>query len=213
MIEVERSYAVSVIGGGWSFGVVDHRKVPGVVIAVNDALLYLRRSIDHVVSMDRLWTEGRQANLEARRLPTWLRNGTTKNVRWDPASEPDKWVRMYGCDHESAIFSEDPARLNGRNSGACALNLAWLMQPAELFLFGFDMCLGPNKVAHWYPQYPWTASPKGGTGARSYQAWAEDFEIYKVAFEKHRTNVFNVSPSSAITAFHKVSAEDIGCRL
>lgn len=205
-----RADVLSVIGGGWSFGEVDHRKVPGTVIAVNDTLLHFRSQIGYVVSMDRLWTENRWESMKARCVTAYLRRSSLKKITVGEMWLP--WLHTFECDRMSTTFSNTHTQLNGRNSGACALNLAYTLRPTELYLFGFDMCRDAENKAYWYPGYEWTGKgDKGGTGQRTYEAWATDFAHYAEQFKELGTRVFNVSPSSKITAFERVSAKDIGC--
>jgi hypothetical protein len=57
MLETSR-----VVAGGWSVSQVDLSRIPGTIIAINDSAIHLPR-FDIVVSMDRLWTEHRWAEL------------------------------------------------------------------------------------------------------------------------------------------------------
>lgn len=200
---------VSVIAGGWSFREVAHSRVPGWVIAVNDAMLWLQRPVNSIVTMDRLWIENRWESCEHRGIETYARENTLKNIRERP-----EWLHPYKCDRQTTLFGGlDPLTLNGRNSGACAINLAHIMHPTELYLFGFDMCRSPEGKAHWYKPYEWgNKGDAGQTGTGAYREWARDFAAYASQFEDIGTKVYNVSPDSAITAFKKVSAEEIGCR-
>lgn len=203
---------VSVIGGGWSFGVVDHKKVPGEIIGVNDALVYFRGDrLDAVVSMDRLWTEGRWSHMEDGNVDCYLRRTTLQNVPWREKTLP--WLHTYENSITEPLMSLDPKVLNGRNSGAVAINLAFTMRPTELYLFGFDMCLSPQSRSHWHPPYPWSKGPQGNTGAKTFQHWVGDMMGYEKQFRDLGTKVLNVSPDSRIGVFKKVSARELGIAL
>lgn len=206
---ISGSRIVSIVAGGWSFEAVNHSKVPGTVIGVNDTLIAWRgaKDLDAVVSMDRLWTEHRWPLIIERKLPTYLRVSSLKRI---PYGDHD-WLHPYECSTTNLAFSTDKKVLNGRSSGATAVNLAYTMKPNILYLFGFDMGLGPRGVAHWYQPYPWTKGIKGNTGAKTYQNWVHDFELYKQFFDTIGTKVYNVSPQSSIRTFQRVSAADIGC--
>ena len=160
---------ITVVAGGWSASQFNLARLPGTVIAVNDAGLLLPH-VDIIVSMDRLWAEYRFERLRGIRKQTWLRRKTLINV--DIRGCP--WVTPYDCDHTSTTLSEEPGRLNGTHSGFCALNLAYQLKPAQLFLVGFDMRRGPKGEAHWFPQYPWV--DKHATGAGRFAEWAKQFE-------------------------------------
>lgn len=202
------SGVISIVGGGWSMLRVDHRKIPGDVIAVNDSVLHLKRQIDNVVSMDRLWTEGRWATLLFRRVKTYVRRSSLKNIPVDEWAQGE-WLHPFECDRFTTKFSETVEALNGRNSGACAMNLAYVLRPRQLFLFGFDMRPSPNNIDYWYPKYEWKGKP---TGQAAYSEWARDFKAYADQFKEIGTKVVNVSPTSMITAFERVSPEEVQCQ-
>lgn len=213
------------VAGGWSVANVAVDQLAGRVIAVNDSALHLPRW-DVAISMDRLWAEHRLERVLQRawdqvwegdgegspsvRAMLWMRENALQNL---PSLRDT--VTAFRCDHETDEFAPDPEfsddqatahipRLNGRSSGACALNLAWHMRPSRLFLLGFDMCRSRRGEAHWYPPYPWS-TPSGSTSNGKYSAWAAGFEHAREAFHRVGCQVFNVSPASAITSFQKIT--------
>lgn len=205
---------ISIVGGGWSMTEVNHMKIPGQVIAVNDALIHLRCPIDYVVSMDRLWTEHRWQHLELLHRPTFVRPSCLKNT---PKPAP-YWLHTFACDINSTFFGEEPIggvmMLNGRNSGACALNLAYALKPRKVNLFGFDMCRSPEGNAYWYPPYPWVDhGNKGATSVKRYEEWVNDFAHYAMQFRQAGIEVVNVSKHSKILSFKQISPGEIGCAL
>lgn len=201
---------ISVVAGGWSFRDVDQSKVPGKIIGVNDAYLYLDAKLDAVVGMDRLWTEARWTTLRCVQQPAHIRYAALKCINdWERAVA-DGWLRPFNCNVGSTAFSEDPGTLNGRSSGNCALNLAYIQRPSELYLFGFDMCVSKDGCAHWHPPYPWSKGKQGNTGKHTYEAWAHDFEMYRAHFDRIETKVFNVSTGSIVTAFKRVTPKELG---
>src|SRR4029077_3462946 len=158
---------VTLLAGGWSASQVDLAKLPGTVIAVNDAAYYAPRW-DLCVSMDRLWTENRWHLIEhstSKRF--WLRRCTMKNV----SAENLAHVTLFDNDHKASVLSDRSGTLNGTNSGLCALNLAFQMRPQRLILVGFDMALGPRGERHWFPDYPWKSG--GGSKAGKLAEWAQ----------------------------------------
>ena len=158
---------VTALAGGWSASQVDLAKLPGTVIAVNDAAYYAPRW-DICVSMDRMWTENRWRLIEHSTSKLfWLRRCTMKNV----SAEHLPHVSLFENDHTATVMSDEPGRLNGTNSGFCALNLAFHLKPRRLILVGFDMALGPKGERHWFPDYPW----KNGGGSRQSKLneWAQ----------------------------------------
>lgn len=201
---------ITVIGGGWSVRNIPLARVAGAVIAVNDAAI-LAPNWDYAVSMDRLWTENRFDQLErivtaAGRLKTpvrevWIRRNALQNL---PSTAGLPWLYPFECDHTTSNFTAAPDQLNGTNSGACALNLAYQLQPRRVYLLGFDMNRDKHGRAYWYPPYPWSSST-GSTTAGKYGTWAGQFAAAADAFKRIGTEVFNVSPSSAIDNFPKIT--------
>lgn len=163
---------VSVVGGGYSVTHVNTAKLPGFVIAVNDAALHLPR-VDAVVSMDRKWTEYRWSHLLKLNKITWIRDSALKNV-WHHGG--DQWDRLFvfSGNNKKDVFSQHLGALNGSNSGACAANLVFHMRPKMAWFFGFDMGRGPKGEPYWYEPYPW--SPKGATKEGHYRTWAAQLE-------------------------------------
>jgi hypothetical protein len=196
---------VTIVAGGWSVRDISLRNLCGQIIAVNDAAHH-PPTVDIVVSMDRLWTEHRWSWLCRRAAATWLRRSAVQNL--DVQSEVAAgWLHVFECDHDSTEFSSEPGRLNGTNSGMCAMNLAWQMQPSNVYLLGFDMCRDHKGRASWHPPYPW-AQPTGATSNAKYAAWAAQFDDAALRFASIGCDVWNVSPASAITAFPKMTPAD-----
>jgi hypothetical protein len=160
---------ITVLAGGWSASQMDLRKLPGYVIAVNDAAIYAPR-VDAVLSMDRLWTENRFAAVAKFGVPVHLRREALKNVSVVGLAH----VYPFECDHTSTTLSDQPGTLNGTHSGFCAFNLAYQMRPQSIFLVGFDMALGPRGERHWFPDYPWKGG--GGSSASKLAEWSGQFD-------------------------------------
>jgi hypothetical protein len=194
---------VSVVAGGYSVREIDLAKIPGYVIAVNDAALHLPRW-DALVSMDRLWTENRMRWIldKAGDRPVYLR---MKTVPEGLLSRPSTYI--YQCNNSIVHFGPSTAHMNGTNSGYVALNLAYILWPRELNLFGFDMCRGPNNEAHWYPDYPWNtrSSSNGKLGE-----WSRQFDVIAEQFARKKIAVNNVSSRSRIKQFKIVRPSEMG---
>lgn len=190
---------VSILGGGWSAIFVDRDQLPGQVIGVNDSAVLAR--CHAAVSMDRLWTEHRWPDLMGIGRKAFIRDAALKCITDRPA-----WLRVFACDYRSTVFSETPAILNGTNSGFCAMNVAYLMRPKRIFLFGFDMNRSMNNNPYWFQPYPW--APVGATKPAKYSEWAGQFEKAAELFKAAGTEVLNVSTTSAITAFRKISPKE-----
>lgn len=198
---------ITIIGGGWSVLNVALDALCGTVIAVNDAAILAPRW-DHAVSMDRLWAEGRIDQVVLRSTETtpprkvWIRRSALQNLTSYVKDWP--WVQSFECDHKTSIFNTKPNCLNGMNSGACALNLAWQLRPSRVFLLGFDMNRDANGLAYWYPPYPWSTDQGSTTGGK-YATWSKQFRAAASAFARIGCQVFNVSPKSSIDAFPKIT--------
>lgn len=200
---------ITIVGGGWSVLNLALDRLCGRVIAVNDSAILVPRW-DYAVSMDRLWAEHRIDQLVIRSTETippreiWLRRSALQNLTNYVSSWP--WVHSFECDHASNIFSALAGRLNGTNSGFCALNLAWQLRPARVFLLGFDMNRDPHTGrAYWYPPYPWVEAQSGSTTNGKYAKWAQQFRGAATSFHRIGCKVFNVSPASAIDVFPKMT--------
>ena len=196
---------ITIVAGGWSASQFNLARLPGIVIAVNDAARYLP-GWDIAISMDRVWTENRFEYLARLERPTYLRRSTLGNVDWIKAH----WVRDFQCDHTSRTMAEQPKRgdqLNGTHSGFCALNLAYQMRPQKLYLVGFDMALGPKGERHWFPDYPWKNG--GGSGAGKLREWSAQFET--AAFQLRRAGIgtYLASQRSAVSIFPRISRKDL----
>lgn len=195
---------ISIVGGGWSVKDVDLDAIPGTLIAVNDAAIHLPRR-DVIVSMDRLWTEYRFANLRKFAVPTYLRRSAVQNVnpRWP-------WCHVFDNDNaRDCALSEHPNQLNGFNSGVCAINLAYIWRPRRILLFGFDAVRGRAGEKYWYPPYPWSYT----TSDTRYAEWADQFALIARTCEEVGIEVLNVSPKSRIKAFRQVRFDDIDERV
>lgn len=193
---------ITVLAGGWSASQLDLRRLPGFVIAVNDAAIYAPR-VDAVVSMDRLWTERRFGSISRFGRPVWLRRSTMKNVKADGLEH----VHLFDCDHTSTTLTDEPGCLNGTHSGFCALNLAYQMRPAELYLVGFDMKRGPKNEAHWFPQYPWVEGH--ATGDKRLAEWGAQFDIAARQLRAVGISTWLCGSSSAVHAFGRISRADL----
>lgn len=191
--------AITVLAGGWSATRVDLHKLPGTVIAVNDSAIHAPR-VDLVVSMDRLWTENRFVQISRLARPLWLRRCALRNVRWETCAS----VMPFECDHTSTTLSDEPGRLNGTNSGFCAINLAYQMRPREVYLVGFDAALGPRGERHWFPDYPW----KGGGGSKLGKL-AEWSAQYATAAWQMREAGIDVFHHASRTHFRSISSADV----
>lgn len=198
---------ISVIAGGWSLTGVDFDRIPGLTIGVNDSAW--RAETDLGVTMDRLFFQGRQAELRGA-FPAsshrclYYRNGIDK-----AQVALQSWV-TFDCDNESADMSLDwspRCRLNGLNSGICGINLAFRQKPDRVILWGFDMCRSPDDRAYYHEPYPWAPTP--ATKARKFADWLPAFDSIARQFKAAGIELVNASPPSAIKSIRKVNPRDL----
>jgi hypothetical protein len=202
--------SITIVAGGWSALHLNLAKLRRPIIAVNDAARFLPIYPDIVVSMDRLWTENRWKWLAKREGITWIRASALQKIpiaEMEKAHQVNKWLTRFCCDHQAVRMIDrdeysEPS-LNGTNSGMCAMNLAYQMQPEKVYLVGFDMNRSPQGRPYWHAPYPW-ASYLGATSDGKYEAWAQQFDVAAEQFKAAGIRVFNVSESSAITSFKKI---------
>lgn len=198
---------VSVIAAGWSLREIDLARIPGYRIGVNDSAFRTRCNAG--VTMDRLWFEGRLAEVW-RSFPYdnpgafYYRAGIDK-----AGAAPEHWVQ-FDCDHTSVAMSKDwspRCRLNGLNSGICGINLAFRMKPARVILWGFDMCRAPDGRVYYHQPYPW--APGGATKAGKYEDWSAHFPSIYAQFAKAGIELVNASPVSKINCVPKIDPKAV----
>lgn len=166
---------ISIVGGGPSFLRVGSARVPGFIIAVNDSAVHLTH-FDIGVSMDRLWTEYRWPEIQALPQPFCIRQSALKNVWHKGGERMGNRLHVFNNNRFADRLSDKEGHLNGVNSGACAINLAYQLKPTRLFLFGFDMKKGADGRPYWHDPYPWNA--RGATKPGHYVDWAKQMETY-----------------------------------
>lgn len=106
-------------------------------------------------------------------------------------------VKPFECDHKTPRFSEWIGQLNGPNSGYCALNLAYILRPEVLYLYGFD-----HSGGHFHPEYEWTQRGEGSrNGPRKFQEWASYCDTAAAMFKAAGVNVINTNRNSLIRSF------------
>ncbi len=197
---------VIVIGGGASVRKVDLNKLSGFVIGVNDSSFHA--PVNAAISMDRIFTEYRWEHLKAlgeAGAQVWSRVSAMQNIKGDWP-----WLTRFACDYTSTVMVDKPATLNGTNSGMCGLNLAYRMRPKRVFLLGFDLCVDERGESYWYPPDPW-GKPYRPIPRKHYAAWAKGYDGPAKQFKEAGIEVLNVSPSSLITAFRKITPKEAGC--
>lgn len=193
---------VSVIASGWSLAEIDRERIPGLRIGVNDSAWRVRCPIG--VTMDRLFFEGRAAEISAAfdssRAAFYFRKGIDKagraRIHWIPFENDHESVEM-------ATERKNGFRLNGTNSGICAINLAFRIKPRRAILWGFDMCRSRDGSAYYHKPYPW-AKAEGATSGGKYEEWRSQFPEILRQFKAAGIELVNASLGSAITSIPKI---------
>lgn len=213
-----RKYDIVVAAGGWSISQYDHDKLSNrlhaaATIGVNDSALLL--PCRYALSMDRLWTDGRWPQVAQKFHPhcVWIRKGVVKNTVLPEG------VHLFEHTGDAISMTAESGKLNGSNSGACAVNLAWQwcknsvgLEGAaraanrRVFLFGFDMQHGPDGEKHWYPNYPWR--PGAGTKPGNFRDWAREFWEINEKFKQIQVPLINVNHRSAIRDIPQITFEE-----
>ncbi len=203
---LNRTQSCIVLAGGWSVRPEHLQTLNAVstaidIICVNDAAKYID-SPDCVVTMDRKWFINRYAEMHARAMLIYYRRCATKGL----PVPIDGYHCAFANNNLPGAMSNwtVPFRLDGNNSGACALNLAFLRRYARVFLLGFDMCKGPQNENHFYPDYPWNIN---ATKPAALAGWAGSFKEAAHQFELRGIRVFNVNDRSLIRDFPIISFE------
>lgn len=186
-----------IVAGGWSIRpqhieFLNTLADEADVICVNDSAFSIERP-NCVVTMDRKWMVYRYAEMKAYGVFVYYRACATKGLGY-PLQINDCGFVNNNLPGAMAGW-QAPFRLDGNNSGACALNLAYLRRYRAVYLLGFDMQKGPNGENHFYPDYPWNVNC---TKPAALQGWAGSFKEAARQFQRQGQQVFNVSDRSLI---------------
>jgi hypothetical protein len=82
------------------------------------------------------------------------------------------------------------------NSGAQAVNLAYLFGARRILLLGFDMKLGPNGEKHHHPDHPSRC-----VQSQTFEEWIRKFGILAEELKAAGCEVINCTPDSALKCF------------
>lgn len=182
---------VAVIGGGPSLTETDVKKLNGKckVIAVNDA--YKLASWANVLySCDLKWWDW---HIDA--LSGFYGMRYTQSL--DAAQ---KYGIKYIEGRPGSGLSTDAHYIHtNKNSGAQAINLAYLFGASEIILLGFDMQLGNDGQSHWFGDHPDKVRP-------NYADFQRDFEVIAT---QHAVDIINCSRETALSCFPRKSLNSI----
>ena len=175
----------------------------GYVIGVNESSVMF--PCHEALSMDRLWMESRYEQLQWMEISTFFRRCAWKiGIDWPNLTLFDGDIKANG-------LSDDRGVLFGRNSGQCAINRAYHLNPERIFLFGFDM-KSDNKEHYFYDQSGLIEKKKSLTNKKikqptdaRYMEWMPAFKSIARELSESGIKTYNVCPDSAVKEFDKIS--------
>jgi len=178
----------------------------GYVIGVNESAILF--PCDEALSMDRLWMEARYEQLQWMEIPTFFRRCAWKvGIEWPNLTQ-------FNGDIKASGLSDSRDTLFGRNSGQCAINRAYHIEPDRIFLFGFDM-KSDNKSHYFYDQSDLVEKKRGLTNKKikpptdtRYLEWMPAFKSIASKLSESGIKTYNVYPDSAVQDFEKISWSD-----
>lgn len=94
-----------------------------------------------------------------------------------------------------------------KSSGACAINLAYLLGAGRIILVGFDMKV-VNGEANYHKLYPRKCNARAKVDNR-WKRFLEPFPAIKKDLDALAVPCLNATPDSALTAFPMVKLEDV----
>jgi hypothetical protein len=108
----------------------------------------------------------------------------------------ERWPKLHCLRNEAAPgLGQVGIRTNG-NSGAGAINLAYLFKCKRILLLGFDMKLGPKGERHWHPDHP-----KPLVQSQTFEEWRHKMRAMAKDLKAASVEVINCSPGTALETF------------
>jgi hypothetical protein len=191
---------VSVVACGPSALDCGAARAPGFVIAVNDAFMHVRH--DAVLTMDGRWIRYRVPKhfMSANGPPLYVRTSAWRhlpaNCDGGDAAHYGR-IKLFDCNHATPTFGSTENQLNGPNSGYCALNLAYVLRPQLVYLFGFD-----HQGKHFHKESEWRLRGEGcANSASKFRVWAEACDVARTLFDARGIRVINTNRNSLIKSF------------
>jgi hypothetical protein len=141
---------------------------------------------------DFLFAKAHVRELQAKRPYVWTCDKTSAE-RWGY-----NWVK--GTNRPG--LASDAVNMNG-NSGAQAINLAYLFGARRIVLLGFDMKLGPKGEKHHHPDHPAPLVQE-----QLFDEWIHKFEPLARDLAAAGVEVINCTPGSALPCFPMATLEE-----
>ena len=132
-----------------------------------------------------------------------------------PTSRSEDWIKYLERDasHPKGITS-NPRKVSwNHNSGAAAINVAVHTGAHRIFLLGFDMKMGKNKMQHWHDIYnrgPLNPNDQKRLRKLPFDKHLPGFPIIAADAKKMGVQIINVCPDSEINDFPRVSLKELG---
>lgn len=154
-------------------------------IAVNSTAYAMQPDV--VYAGDFLWWKVHHAKIRAAcpRAQLWTQDATS--------AERYRVARIKGTGRPG--LGREVIHTNG-NSGAQAINLAFLFGARRILLLGFDMKRGPKGERHWHPDHP---APL--VQDQCFDEWIKKFGPLAADLKAAGCEVINCTPGSALTCF------------
>lgn len=155
-----------------------YAQAPWDVVYAGDMLWWKKNIVDvRQAGCSKLWTCDRGA--AERYGLNWI-----KGVAYNGLSREKRWIHTNG------------------NSGAQAINLAYLFGARRILLVGYDMKLGPNGEKHHHPDHP---SPM--VQSQTFGDWIHKFEFLAKDLKDAGCEVVNCTTDTALTCFPRSTIE------
>lgn len=195
---------VAIIGGGPSLRAFDFRRLKGrfTILAVNASMFDIPFA-DAGFSIDRRAARNWWPRIRDEvRFPFFLTIPDPFLVNFSRPRPPSViFLRRVA----GTAFTTFPGAISsGGTSGFGALHFAFLKGARRITLFGFDYRPSPQGVWHHNEQHYFPHQQQ----LSDWQVWAQNFHDAVPALRGAGVEVINASPSSAITAFPRVSIEE-----
>lgn len=192
---------VFVVGGGPSLRNLDPEKLRDRrVIAVNNAGLDLVPWADVLIWSDPRWFRWNEDRLH-------LHGGPIKIARNAVNIEHGRFrIRNMRRDTGPSL-SLRPDTLAGYDTGAGAVNLAFLMGARDIVLLGFDMSDPPPdrwREGNYHGDHQIAPPPMQRT-----ENFVPSHERMALALDEHGVKVRNATPGSALRAYEMVDLDDV----
>jgi len=206
MIQPRSHKTIIIIAGGPSVRHYDVQQLKGLgyILAVNDS--FIHAPYDAIVSMDGRWMFNRYKAM--REAEAKLFASHKHFAKWCSAGWVWPGVDLFKVDPDGKGLSNSFDLVHANNSGFMALNLAYLLKPENIFLYGFDLnydASAGEKTEHWYGSYPWRGIEKK---PGLYQMWIPNHKIAATQLTQAGIKVFNVSETSKLDCYPKMSFEN-----